>query len=80
MNTFSKVQRIIADLFNQSPDDVLLSSSPMSIQDWDSMQNLNVVIALEQEFGVQFGPEDIEQMKTVESIVLILNRKLGIQD
>lgn len=76
MDTFAKVQQIMADLFNQSPDEVKLSSSPDSIDIWDSMQNLNIVIALEQEFGVQFDPEDIERMKTVELIVLIVDEKL----
>lgn len=77
MDTFVKVQRIIADLFNLMPDAVSPSSSPDTIEAWDSLQQLNIIVALEQEFGLQFDPEDVEQMKTVELIVIIVNEKIG---
>ena len=40
------------------------------------MQNLSVVIALEQEFGVSFGPEDFEAIHSVESLEQLLQGKL----
>ena len=68
-----RVRFIVADLFNLTPSMVETDSSPQQIAGWDSMQHLNLVLALEQEFGVQFGPDQIEQMKSVRKIVQIVN-------
>ena len=76
MNTFPRVQQIVADLFQQSPEKITPASSPDTIETWDSLQHLNLVLALEQEFGLQFTPEEIEQMLSVELIVDLLEEKL----
>ncbi len=75
MNLFERVQRIIADLFSLPPAEVTPASSPDTIETWDSLQHLNLVLALEQEFGLQFSPEEIEQMLSVELIVDLLEEK-----
>lgn len=46
-------------------------------RDWDSMQNLNIVVALEQEFGLTFEPEDFERMQSVPHIVELILQKQG---
>jgi len=35
---------------------------------WDSLNHLNLVVELEDEFGVSFEPEDIAEMKSLEGI------------
>ena len=42
------------------------------------MHHLNLVLALEQEFGVQFSPEEIEQLLSVELIVALVAEKMPI--
>ncbi|MDX2031472.1 MAG: acyl carrier protein [Blastocatellia bacterium] len=75
MNLFDRVQQIIADLFSLPPAEVTPASSPDTIESWDSLQHLNLVLALEQEFTLQFAPEEIEQMLSVELIVDLLEEK-----
>ena len=72
-NVETQVRLVVADLFNLSSEEIGPDSSPQQIEAWDSMQHLNLVLALEQAFGVQFGPEEIEQMKSVSEIVQIVN-------
>ncbi|MEP7340249.1 MAG: acyl carrier protein [Acidobacteriota bacterium] len=74
---FDRVRDILADIFNLSPDQISTSSSPDNIEGWDSLQHLNVVLALEKEFDLQFSPEEIEQMLSVELIVDLLEEKLA---
>jgi len=38
---------------------------------------LNLILAFEQEFGVQLEPEEIDQMNNVERIIRILEQKLN---
>ena len=59
-------------------DQVLPQSSPDTIETWDSIHHLNMVLALEQEFGIQFSPEEIEQLLSVELIVALVAEKTAV--
>jgi acyl carrier protein len=74
--TLSRVQRIVADLFSVPVAEITLATSPDTINSWDSLQHLNLMLALEQEFEVQFAPEEIEKSSSVQSIVGLLDLKL----
>ena len=41
------------------------------------MQHLNLVLALEQEFGATFGLEEMDGMKSVGSIAALIEKRLG---
>jgi acyl carrier protein len=75
-----RVQNICADVFALSAEQITLESSPQTISTWDSLQHLNLVLAIEQEFGTQFAPEEIEQMLSVQHIVDLLAAKLSPSD
>lgn len=75
---FSRVQRSVADVFEVSLESVHPQSSPDTIANWGSLQHLNLVLALEQEFGIQFTPEEIEQLLSVELIEILLEEKLKV--
>jgi acyl carrier protein len=73
---FNRVQGIMADLFSIPVAQVMLETSSDTIKSWDSLQHLNLMLALEQEFGVQFTPEEIQSLTSVQSITRLLNLKL----
>lgn len=74
---FDRVRAMCADVFQVHPAKINADSSPENLDAWDSVQHLNLVLALEQEFGVPFDPEDIDQMKTVGAISALVERKLA---
>lgn len=43
---------------------------------WDSMNQLNLVIELEMEFGISLEPEEIGRMIDYASVLSIVNSKL----
>lgn len=49
--------------------------SQKNCENWDSLRHLNLVVELESEFDVEFEPEEIAQMKSVEEIKKILAGK-----
>ena len=69
------VRRIVSDVFEIPEESVKPDSSPDNVDTWDSIHHLNMVLALEQEFGVQFTPEEIEQLLSVELIVALVEEK-----
>jgi acyl carrier protein len=73
---FDRVRTIAADVLEVAPAQISAGSSPESIETWDSVHHLNLVLALEQEFNLQFEPEEIDQMKDIQHILEILGSKV----
>ena len=74
---FEKVRGITADILEVGPDQIMPQSSSENIETWDSVHHLNLILAFEQEFGVQLEPEEIDEMNNVERIISILEQKLN---
>ena len=74
-SVFQKVQAISADVFQVPVAKITADSSPQTVETWDSLQHLNLVLALEQQFGIQFEPEEMEQMKTLGAVADLVKAK-----
>jgi acyl carrier protein len=71
-----RTRRIVADIFRVPLEQVRPESSPDTIETWDSLHHLDLVLAIEQEFDVQFTPEEIEQLLSVELVAALVTVKL----
>jgi acyl carrier protein len=71
-----RVRRILADVFQLPLESILPESSPDTVEVWDSLRHLDLVLALEQEFTIQFTPEEIEQLLSVDLIGALVEEKL----
>ena len=69
------LQRIFADIFVLPEEYITLHTSPDTLEAWDSLQHLNLMLAIEQEFGIQFTPEEMEQLVSVARIAECLDSK-----
>ncbi|HEV2287821.1 MAG TPA: acyl carrier protein [Candidatus Acidoferrales bacterium] len=79
LSIVQKIQRIAADLFQVPAESITVSSSPESIPNWDSVQQLNLILAVEQEFNVQFEPEELDRMHSIGDIISQLQTKSASQ-
>lgn len=68
----STVEEVVATVFGVDPDDLDETSSPESIEGWDSMGHLNLVAALEKAFKVSIDIGDVMEMVSVKRIREIL--------
>jgi acyl carrier protein len=73
-STFEQVRNVASDIFGIPSEKITAESSPETIENWDSMQHLNLVLAVEEKFGVQLDPEDIEQMKNIGAVVALIEK------
>jgi acyl carrier protein len=71
--TAERVRRIVSAVLGVPADAIDDQTSPDTIPAWDSMQHLQLVLALEQEFGVEFAVEEIEAMQRVGAITALLD-------
>ena len=73
--TFDQLRAIASDIFGEPAQEITESSSPETIESWDSVQHLNLVLAMEEQFAVQFDPEEMDQMKNMGEIAGLLDKK-----
>lgn len=59
---------------NQIGDD----ASPQTIGTWNSLAHINLVVALEEEFGVQFQDQEIVQMTSLKEILSRLSPEVEV--
>lgn len=52
------------------------SCSQDSCENWDSLRHLNLMLELEEEFNIEFEPEEIAEMKSFEKVEEIIERKI----
>ncbi len=72
---FERVRGIAADVLQVPATAITMESSTENIESWDSVHHLNLVLALEQEFDLQFEPEEMDQMHSIAHIVQVIENK-----
>lgn len=70
-----QIAQVIADVLGIPVAQVTPDRAPDNVEGWDSVQHLNLMLAIEQAVGVQLEPEDIEEMQSVGAILEIVRRK-----
>lgn len=67
----------MASVFGINEADIDENASPATIEQWDSLRHMNLVLALEDEFGVSFSDEDITQMMNFKLLALTIKERMG---
>lgn len=65
-STIDTACQIIGDALGLPP--VAADASPETIEEWDSIAHLNIVLAIEGAFGVTFDPDEIPELTSPEAI------------
>jgi acyl carrier protein len=73
---FNSVQGIFRDVFDQSGLIIKDKTSSSDIEDWDSLNQINLVVAMEKEFQIKFALADIENLKDVGEMVDLIFKKI----
>lgn len=80
MNTIrERIQRVMGAVFDVTPEEITEQASPGTVEQWDSLRQINLIVALEEEFEVRFPEDTLEQLISLQLIELSL-RDLGVAD
>lgn len=69
-----KVIKIMKDVLEM--DEVSMNTSQDNCENWNSLRHLNLVSELEDEFDVEFEPEEIAEMHSVNCVIEVIKKKL----
>ena len=72
---FDKVRTIASDVLGVPVKEIGPDTSPATVASWDSVQHLNLVLAIEQAFDLMFEPEELDRMKNVQQIADLVGQK-----
>ena len=74
-----RVLKVMSQVMNVPLDKLNEHSSYENVEQWDSLQHMNLVLALEEEFKMKFTDEEIIQITDVGKIIEALGRN-GVED
>jgi acyl carrier protein len=69
MEIFTKIQDIFRQVFDDDNLAVLPETGRAQIAGWDSVAQVKLVLALEEEFGIRFTMDEVSSMNTVGDFV-----------
>lgn len=66
---FEEVRRIFRDNFDDEDLVVVDETNSKDIEDWDSIEHINLVIAMEKKFGLKFDIKEVGKLANVGEMV-----------
>ncbi len=75
MSTFDKVKEVIVDKLGVEEDKITMEASFVDDLGADSLDTVELIMELEEEFGIEIPDEDAENMTTVGSAVEYIDKK-----
>lgn len=79
MEASSQVITLFSDVLGIPVESITDETSPDNTPQWDSLQSMNLVMAMESAFGVRLSTKEIVSMKTVGIARNVLRAK-GIEN
>lgn len=80
MSVDEKVKDIISEQLGVKKEEIKLESSFIDDLGADSLDTVEVVMALEEEFGIEIPDEDAEKITTVAEAVKYIENKINKKD
>lgn len=81
MDTFERVSKMLAEQLSVDEDKITMDSNILDDFEADSLDIVDMVMNLEDEFGAEIPDEDVENLRTVGDVVRYIEENLsGAED
>lgn len=74
---FENLNVVFRSVFDD--DDIVVNDATTAddIEDWDSLEHINLVVAVEKKFGIKFNMGEVNDFKNVGEMVDTIIKRLG---
>jgi acyl carrier protein len=73
---YEKLNGVFQDVFDDEEIRVNDQTTANDIEDWDSLEHINLIVAVEKCFGIKFNMGEVNKFKNVgEMVDIIMTRK-----
>jgi len=69
----TKIKYVMSSVFEIPVESITDDASSDNIENWDSLRHLNLILALEEEFGVSIPDEEVGNLVNYKLIELVIN-------
>ena len=73
----AKLNEIFCDVFDD--EDIVLSDDTTAddIEDWDSLEQINLLVAIEKQFSIKFSLADVADLENVGAMADLVEKLIG---
>jgi acyl carrier protein len=64
----NKIKYIMSSVFGIHKNEIHDNVSPDTVESWDSLKHMDLIVSLEEEFEIEFSDEEIIKMMNYKSI------------
>lgn len=79
MDTSKRITKIIAEILEVSESEITMESGIGDFAKWDSLGHMNILREVEDEFEIEFEPEEIIEVENVGDIVELTEKKVKFE-
>jgi acyl carrier protein len=72
-----KTKLIIAQVLNIPVESIQDDASTKTIENWDSLNHMNIIFAIEEQLQIRFDDDEIMKLDSVEKIITSLEKHLN---
>lgn len=73
---YEKLNEVFQDVFDDGDIRVNDTTTADDIEDWDSLEHINLVVAVEKKFGIKFNMGEVNSFKNVGEMVDIIMKRV----
>ena len=66
---YNKLNEVFCDVFDDDSIKVNDGTTANDIEDWDSLEHINLIVAVEKKFGIKFNMGEVNNFKNVGEMV-----------
>ncbi|HPY84634.1 acyl carrier protein [Ruminococcus sp. XPD3002] len=71
----TRLNSVFRDVFDDDSLSVSENTTSADIEDWDSIEHINLISAVEDEFSMQFRMREVSGMKNVGEMIAIIKER-----
>jgi acyl carrier protein len=72
-----RLSGIFRDVFDDNSIQIFDAMTAKDIEDWDSLNHINLIVAVEGSFSVKFTTKEVTNLANVGELVTLIARKLS---
>jgi acyl carrier protein len=72
-----RLRPVFREVFDDAALEIRRDTSAMTVDGWDSLAHVNLIMAVEETFGVRFALSELEEIQNVGDMIDLIGRKLG---
>lgn len=73
---YDKLNRVFQDVFDNETLELEDNTTADDIEDWDSLTHIDLVVAVEKEFGIKFSMGEVRKLQNVGEMVDIILKRI----